>query len=75
MAYVIGRRRRARADGMDWYDGFDERVTCEVICSDGPIDTGLLTPDGDPIMRTMDPIGFGIYPAKPKKGKGKGRKC
>jgi hypothetical protein len=61
---------------MDWYDGYGERVSCDVICPDGPVDTGVLTPDGAPIMRTMDPIGFGIYPvAAPKKRKGKGGKC
>ena len=48
-------RPPARAS-IDWPD-FPERQSITVHCSD-PVDTGLLWPDGERVMRAPDPIGF-----------------
>lgn len=62
MRYVTRPRgKRPRGDDFDDYmDDQDEdrRLTCEIETDDGPIDTGLLDANGDPIYRVKDPIGF-----------------
>ena len=55
--YFIQRRVRPRLDD-DFYSEDIPRPVTLTVCDHEDVDTGLVDPHGDPIMRAPNPIGF-----------------
>lgn len=53
--YAIG-KQRVKSLG-EWDDDLP-MLPCLSVDSSEPVDTGLITPTGEPIMRLPEPIGF-----------------
>lgn len=43
----------------DEWEGYENPVTPVQVCDHEYIDTGLIFPDGEPVLRAPNPIGFG----------------
>lgn len=54
MRYAKGPRPERMRDPWD-----DEPFVPSLTVTDGPVDTGLVWPTGEKIMRVPNPIGFG----------------
>jgi hypothetical protein len=51
--------RATRKPRADWLTD-DNPLTPDITVDDHePVETGILWPDGEPVMRTPNPIGFG----------------
>lgn len=57
MARYFAAPRQARADQNDWLDA--PLIPDIYVPEHRPIDTGLVDVRGNPIMRAVNPLGFG----------------
>ncbi len=53
--------RYTRANRADWFNNDNPLIPSLTADEHKPVETGLLYPDGSPIMRLPNPIGFGRH--------------